>query len=98
MGIDGGAHHRLRPARAIPGSCGSGRNLLHLSGPAIEAGDLAAVDNVRIEWIGRDISVLLGAHGRPVAECDRAIVAAARHTRGSALLLSAADAVGERGV
>ena len=40
------------------------RHLLHLARPPIEARDLAAVDDVRVQRIGRDVAVLLDADRR----------------------------------
>src|SRR5437867_1096770 len=54
-----------------------------------------AVDDVGIERVRRDVAALAGAHRRPVAEGDRAEVAATRHAGGARILLSAVHAVGE---
>ena len=69
-------------------------DVLDFAGDAVELRAVAAVDDVGIERIGRDVVVLLGADGMPVAEGDGAIVAAAGDAGGAALLLSAVDPVG----
>ncbi len=61
---------------------------------AVEFRAVAAVDDVGIERIGRDVVVLFGADGVPIAEGDGAIVAAAGDGDGAALLLSAVDPIG----
>src|SRR5205807_2937378 len=77
---------------------GAGRlrgDVLHLPRPAIEAGDLAAVNDVRIEWVRGDVAVLLDADGLPVAGGDLTRVAAADDAGRPALLLAAVDPVRE---
>src|ERR1035438_6054884 len=69
-------------------------DVLHLAGDAVELRAVAAVDDVGMERVGRDVVVFLGAHGMPFAEGDLAIVAAAGDGGGSALLLPAVDPVG----
>src|SRR5207249_1963135 len=61
----------------------------------VEAGDLAAVDDVRVERVGGDVAVLLDADRVPVAEGDVAVAAAAGRADRAALLLAAVDPVGE---
>ena len=70
-----------------------GRDVLHLARGMAEARELPAVDDVGVERIRRDVPVLLGADGMPVAESDRAVVAAARDRDRAALLLPAVDPV-----
>ena len=74
-------------------------DLLHFTRGAVPTRDgtaahAAAVDDVGIQRIGRDIRVLRRAHRMPFAKSDLAVVAAAGHTRRSALLLAAIDPVG----
>ena len=69
-------------------------HVFDFAGDAVELRALAAVDDVGIERIGRDVAVLVGADGVPVAKGDLAVVAAAGDTGGAALLLSAVDPVG----
>src|ERR1700723_3772439 len=57
---------------------------------------LAAVDDVRIERIGRRISVLLYSGRMPVMEGNTTIVTAAGDTGAAAILLAAADVIGKR--
>src|ERR1700759_293438 len=47
---------------------GFGRDVLNLARRLVEARELTAVDEVRIQRIGRDVAVLFGSHGSPVAE------------------------------
>src|SRR5262249_16103889 len=62
---------------------------------AVEARHLAAVDEVGVERVGRDIAVLLHADRVPVAEGDLAVAAAAAHAGRPALLLPAVAPVRE---
>src|SRR5205085_8870015 len=55
-----------------------GRNRLRLPRALVEARELAAIDEVRVERVGRDVAVLFCADGAPIAERDRAVVAATR--------------------
>ena len=82
--------------RADAAAAGDRTDSASLAGAAVEARDLAAVDDVGIERIGRDVAVLLDADRVPVAKRDRAVVAAAGDAGRSALLLAAAHAVRER--
>src|SRR5205814_984353 len=70
-------------------------DLLHLLRAAVPARELAAVDEVRIERVGDGVAVFLDRGGMPLAVGDAAVVAARLHARRAALLLAAADAVGE---
>src|SRR5262249_20725232 len=70
-------------------------DVLHLAGGAVVARHLAAVDEVRVERVGGDVAVLLGADGVPVAEGDLAVLATAADAGRAALLLAAVDPVGE---
>src|ERR1700730_10649233 len=72
------------------------RDILDLAGAPAEARHFvasAAVDNVRIERVGRHVAVCNRAEGNPVAKGDLAAVTAARDAHRSAFLLSAADAI-----
>src|SRR5205823_5636017 len=71
------------------------RDVLHLAGDPVIFFDFAAVDGVRVERVGGDVAVLLGADRPPVAEGDLAVVAPADDASGAALLLAAVDPVGE---
>src|SRR6202167_2631842 len=68
------------------------------AGGTVELSDFTsapAVNNVRIEGIGCDVSVFDHADGMPVAEVDGAVVATTGDADRTALLLAAADAIGE---
>src|SRR5271157_610248 len=69
------------------------RDVLDLTRDAVVPGDCAAVDDIRIQRVGRDVSVLFGAHRMPLAKRDLAVVAAARDAHRPALLLAAVDPV-----
>ena len=81
----------VRPSRT-----GFGRDVLHLARAPVEARHLAAVDDVGVERIGRDVAVLLDADRVPIAKRDLPVVAAARDARRAALLLAAAHAIRKR--
>src|SRR4051794_27010953 len=69
------------------------RNILRLPGSAIESGYLAAVNQIGIQRIRRDITVFLHAHRIPVTKSDLAEIAAAGRAHTAALLLSAINPV-----
>jgi hypothetical protein len=50
---------------------------LRLTGAAIESSQLAANDDVGIEWIGDDVTIFLGCDRLPIAKCDLAFITAA---------------------
>src|ERR1041385_4912565 len=74
-----------------------GRNDLRLSGAAVITEELsigpAAIDDVGIGRIGRDVSAFAGACGVPVAEGDGAVIAAAENVDAAAILLRAVNVV-----
>src|SRR5207302_4786866 len=72
------------------------RDVLRLAGPAVVAGQLAAVHDFGIARVGRGVAVLLDPDGAPVAEGDLSVRSAARDAGRAALLLAAADTVGKR--
>ena len=74
MRIDVAENERRGAQIAIVAARGDARDF---AGDAIEFGAVAAVNDVGIERIGRDVVVFLGADGVPFAEGDLAIVAAA---------------------
>ena len=67
--------------------------VLRLPGSPVEAKDPAAVNDIGIEGIGRDIGVLVRAYADPVAEGDLPAVAAAGDADGAAFLLPAVNPV-----
>ena len=76
------------------------RDVLHLAGGPVKLRDFAsaaAVNDVGVERIGCDVAVFDHADGMPFAVGDRAVVAAAGDADRTALLLAAADAIGESG-
>ncbi len=93
--IDRRKQQRRRPERARV-RITRRPDVLDLAGPAIEARHLAAVHQIGIERIRRDVAVLLHTDGQPLAERDLSVVAAAGDARRPALLLPAAHAVRER--
>src|SRR5205085_3694743 len=70
-------------------------DVLRLARRLVEARELAAVDEVRVRGVGGDVAVLFRADRAPVAERDRAVVAAAGGSDRAALLLAAVDPVGK---
>src|SRR6185437_5491059 len=68
---------------------------LGLPGDAVVPGDLAAIDDVGVERIGRDVAVLLDAHRVPIAQRDLPVIAAAGDADRAAFLLRGVDVVGE---
>src|SRR5262249_47299757 len=86
--VGGGAGRGSRSAT----SPGNGGDVLVLRSASIVAGDLAAVNNVRVTWVGNGVTVFLDSNRMPLAKRDLPIISAARHTRRAAFLLTAADA------
>src|SRR5205085_9157410 len=74
---------------------GFGRDVLGLPGRAIIAARLAAINDIRVERVGRDVAVFFDAYGVPFAEGDLPVVAARGDPCRAALLLPAVDPVGE---
>src|SRR6267143_4140123 len=58
-------------------------------------GPAASVDHVRVQRIGRYISIFNDADRMPVAKCNLSIVAATGDADRATLLLSSANAIGE---
>ncbi len=74
---------------------GLGGDVFDLAGAAVEARDLAAVHDIGIERIGDGVPVLFDTDGRPLAEGELSVVAAAGDAGRAALLLATANAIGE---
>ena len=98
--IHGREHQRLGAVGAVLGVAQRNRrDVLHLASGPVKLGDFgsaAAIDDIGIERIGRDVAILDHADGMPVAKRDRAVVAAARDADRAALLLSGADLIRKR--
>ena len=75
------------------------RDVLHFAGARVPARDAraqaGAVDDVRVFGIGNVVVALVAADRVPVAERDRAVVAAARDADGAGILLAGVDPVRE---
>src|SRR5229473_1347089 len=69
------------------------RNVTRLAGVAVEHRNLATVNQIRMQRIGRDVTVFFDADRRPVAKSDFAKVAAAGGADRAALLLASIDPV-----
>src|SRR5713101_8602213 len=69
------------------------RNVTRLAGVAVEHRNLATVNQIRMQRIGRDVTVFFDADGCPVAKSDFAKVAAAGGADRAALLLASIDPV-----
>ena len=76
-------HHRLcsdDAERAAASSAGRRTDVLHLSRPPVEAGDLPAAEHdVGVQRIRRGVAIFIDADRMPFAEGDLAVAAAARH-------------------
>ena len=96
MRIGGREDQRRGAIEAIlSGAQNHRRNVARLAGVAVEHRSLAAVDQIGMQRIGRDVAVFFDADGGPVAKGDFAKVAAAGGADGAAFLLSAIDPVGK---
>src|SRR6185295_7224575 len=92
--IDRREDHRRGAKEAIlAASSGFGRNVLDLARAPIEARDLAAVNDVWVQRIRRDVSVFFDADRMPFAKGDLAVVASTGDSNRAALLLSAVHAI-----
>src|SRR5919109_258590 len=72
------------------------QNVLRLTGPTIKSCQFTAYNDIRIEWIGDDVTVLLGRDRLPVAKCDLAVVAATCNCDRTALLLATVKPIRKR--
>src|SRR5277367_5756537 len=71
------------------------RDVLGLAGEHIEARGFAAVNQIGMQRVGRDVSIFFGADRMPIAKSDFAPVAAAGGAGGAAFLLAAVYPVGK---
>ena len=51
--------------------------------------NLPPIDNIRVEWIGNDVTIFFRCDGLPIAKRDLAFITAAFDSDGTAFLLSA---------
>src|SRR5207302_6987373 len=72
------------------------QNALRLTGPAIEPRQLPAVNDVRIDRIGDDITIFFSRDRLPVPKGDLAFIAATFDTDRAAFLLPAVKAIRKR--
>ena len=94
--IDGREQHgRGANGAKIPGVYRLRRHVLHLPCAPVIARELAAVHKIRIQRIGCNVAVFFGSHRMPIAEGDRAVVAAASDARRTTLLLPATNTIRE---
>src|SRR6202158_2219531 len=77
----------------LPGAQHHRRNVARLSGSAVEHRNLAAVNQVGMQRIRRDVTVFFDADGGPVAKSNFAKIAAAGGADRAAFLLGAIDPV-----
>src|SRR5690349_4803799 len=81
------------------GQLGNHRDVFHLAGVLVEAGDLAlvfaGVDDLRIRRIRSNVAAFAAAHGIPVALADAANGTLAGNAHGSVVLLRAVDVIGK---
>src|SRR6185369_6406548 len=81
-------------ARARAASARDRADVGYLARSAIETRNVATAEHdIGIQRIGRSVAVLIDTNGQPVSIGDRAVVATARNTNRTALLLSAAQPV-----
>src|SRR2546428_856847 len=76
-----------------PGAQDDGRNILRLPCQTVEPGRLAAINNVGVERVWRNVPILFGSDGIPISKCDLAKIAAAGNSDASTFLLSTVDPV-----
>jgi hypothetical protein len=96
VGIDRREHDRHGADEAeFTGANRYGADFLNVARRPVEASDLAAIDKVGIQRIGRDVAVLFDAYGVPVAEADAAVITAALDSSGTAFLLRSIHPIGE---
>src|ERR1044071_1599280 len=73
------------------------RNDLCLAGAAVVTEELsispAAIDDVGIRWIRRNVTALTGTGGVPVAEGDRSVITAAEDIDAAAILLRSVNVI-----
>src|SRR5204862_6978285 len=79
----------------LAAACGFRRDVLHLSCGLVKAGDFAAVNDIWIQRVWRDITIFFSAYGAPIAPGDRPVIAARRNACRTALLLPAVNPVGK---
>src|SRR5260221_3429164 len=68
-------------------------DVLGLPRPAIVTRELPAIDDIRVQRVGRDVTIFFGCYRMPFAESDLAVVAPAGDTGGPAFLLTAAETI-----
>src|SRR5215472_17248030 len=96
MWIRSRKYQRSGPHESIlAGANGNRRNILCLSCNGVEAGAFAAVNEVRMQRIGRHVAVLFGSHGMPVTKRDFPPIAPARCAGRAALLLASVNPIGQ---
>src|SRR5262249_3885196 len=69
------------------------RNVLHLPRNPVKTADFATVNEIGVEWVRRDVAILLDADRMPVAEGDLSVPTPATHPGRTALLLAAIDPI-----
>src|SRR5207302_10306931 len=67
--------------------------ILRLTGAAIESRQLTADDNVWIQRVGDDVTILFGGDRLPLAECDFSFIAAAFASHRTSLIVFAVDPI-----
>ena len=94
---DSALARRSAPGREGGAAAAERADVRHLSRPPVVARDFfRAVDDVGVLRVGSGVAVLFDRGRMPLARRDLAVDATARDASGSAVLLPAADAVGER--
>src|SRR5439155_10554154 len=96
VGVDRREHQwRGAVETILPGTQYDRRNVLSLAGDAVEFRRLATVDEIWVQWIGRNIAIFLDAHRIPIPKRDFTKIASAGGADTTAFLLPAVHPVGE---
>src|SRR5262249_51519934 len=101
MRVDAGEDDRLSAHGAIRRTSGRGASALpadrtdvgNLCRTSVIPCNLSAENDVRVEWVGRGVAILLDAHRMPFAKRNLSVVASTGYADGSAFLLAAANAI-----
>src|SRR3954454_16852077 len=99
MGVDWRKHNRFGPIYSIVATNGNRRDILNLPRAPVKAWDFVsagAVNDVVVQGVRRNITVLDHPDRMPVTKSNSAVIASRRDANRSALLLAAADFVRKR--
>jgi hypothetical protein len=91
--VDAIPDERVRTIETIRFAIERRRDVLRLTRALVVNGRLSAVNQPRMAWVGRDVTVFFGSDRMEFAKRNRTVVAAAQHFGASALLLAAEHAI-----